>query len=424
MVSFFVINKHTTRIALSPYPIKEDKPLNKITDNVYYTGVLNPNLRVFDVIMRTDYGTSYNSYLVMGSEKTALIEASHNAFWDYYRDNIKEVLGERKVDYLILNHTEPDHTGCINDILDIFPDIEIVVSPAAGIYIKNISGRANLNIRVVKDADSIDLGGKTLSFINAPFLHWPDSMFTWLPEDKILFSCDFLGCHFCEPQIYDTSIVYKEKYWDAFKYYYECIFGPFAGYVINGLDKIKDLPLEYICNSHGPILTKAGYLCEAMRLYREYAQPKKPSNKQVPIFYATAYGNTQKLAEAVAEGIKEIIPAADVNTYNVIEHPMEELASLLNESDAFLVGALTINREVVPPISVLLSHIEAVNIVKRPVAVFSSFGWSGEGIPHVEERLRSLKLNVFDKSFKVNFVPTPEELEKAREFGREFARTL
>lgn len=398
--------------------------MNIIKENVFYTGTLNPNLRVFDVIMRTDYGTSYNSYIVKGSEQTALIETSHDTFSDYLADNIKEILDDRKIDYLILNHTEPDHSGGVNKIIDMFPDITIVLSPAASVYIKNITGRENLKLRIVKDKDRIDLGGKTLEFINAPFLHWPDSMFTWLAEDKILFSCDFLGCHYCEPQITDQRIVYNDKYWDAFAYYYKCIFGPFAPYVISGLDKIKDLDIDCVCTSHGPILTKQGNLPKAMQLYREWATSKPKAYKMIPIFYATAYGNTQKLAQAIAQGIESVLPDAQVDSYNIIEHDMGTLAALLNESDAFLIGALTINREVVPPVSVLLSHIDAVNIPKRPVAVFSSYGWSGEGIPHVEERLRSLKLNVFDKNYKVCFVPTEQELKDAVAFGAEFANSL
>ena len=182
----------------------------KICDDLYYVGVLNPNLRVFDIVMRTDYGTTYNAYLLKGKEKTALVEASHLNFSEYFLENIKSVAEVDKIDYLIMNHNEPDHSGSIAKLAETYPDITVVVSQAGSIYLKNITNIANLNLKVVKDGDTLDLGGRELQFINAPFLHWPDSMFTWVPDMKVLFTCDFFGSHYCEPQIMDTKITYPK----------------------------------------------------------------------------------------------------------------------------------------------------------------------------------------------------------------------
>ena len=397
--------------------------MKQITEGVFYTGVLNPCMRVFDVIMRTEYGTSYNSYIVLGSEKTAAVEAAHLSFSDYYLENILEALGGRQLDYLILNHCEPDHTGCINRLLDQFPNLTVVVSQAGAIYIKQIANRP-LNLMVVKDGHTLELGGKTLRFINAPFLHWPDSMFTWLEEDKILFSCDFLGCHFCEPQVFDVCTVYDDQYWDALKYYYDCIFGPFQPYVRQGLDKIQDLDIAFDCNSHGPILTKNGKLQKVLELYRQWSAENVRKQKHIPIFYVTAYGNTRKIANAIAKGITETIPDAQVECYDIIEHDMNMLTTLLNESDAFLVGSPTINRDAVAPVWQLLAGIEAVNIQKRPVAVFGSYGWSGEGVPNLAQRLTALKCKVWEEQFRVNFVPSAQDLENAVAFGKAFAESL
>lgn len=376
-----------------------------ITDTVLYTGVFNPNLRVFDIIMRTEYGTSYNSYVVKGSEKVAMIEAAHLSFFDHYLDNVVEALDGRSVDYLVLNHCEPDHTGCIAKLLQKYPGLTIVVSQAGSIYIKNIANCDNLKLQIVKDGDSLSLGDKTLEFINAPFLHWPDSMFTWVPEEKILFPCDFMGAHFCEPAVLDTRIVYDDKYWDAVKYYYNCIFGPFPSYVQKGLEKIKDLDIQYVCNSHGPVLTKGGMLEQVKAKYMEWSTPVQRPNKLIPVFYVTAYGNTEQLAKAAVDGIKSVLPDAQVDMYNIIDHDIAMLASLMNESDAFLIGSPTINRDAVAPVWQLLSCIEAVNIVKRPVGLFGSFGWSGEALPHIAERLNSVKAKVFEQQVKANFVP-------------------
>lgn len=396
----------------------------KIREDLYYVGVLNPNLRVFDIVMKTDYGTSYNAYIVKGKEKTALVEASHLSFSDYFLDNIRGIVDLKEIDYLIMNHNEPDHSGSLSKLAEINPDITVVVSQAGSIYLKNITNNPNIKYRVVKDGESIDLGGRELKFINAPFLHWPDSMFTWVPDMKVLFTCDFFGSHYCEPQIMDTRVTYPKAYFTAFKGYYDAIFGPFKPYVLKGLEKIKDLDIEYACTSHGPVLTKGGLLDEVKKLYLEWSTPAEKAHKSIPVFYCSAYGNTTLLAKAIGEGVQEAIPDAEVALYNVIEHPMEEMAAALNGSDAFLVGSPTLNKDALPPVWILLAHADAVNIAKRPAALFGSYGWSGEAIPNLTERLKGLKVNLFEKNFRVVFVPTEEDLKQAKEFGKEFAATI
>lgn len=398
--------------------------MKEITNGIYYVGALNPNLRVFDVIMKTEYGTSYNAYVVKGSEKTALIETAHKTFFSYYLENVEKITDMSKVDYLIMNHNEPDHSGSIAQLLDRYPNITVVASQAGTIYLKNIVNKPDLNIKTVKDGDEISLGDKTLQFINAPFLHWPDSMFTWVPEDKTLFPCDFLGAHYCEPQIFDTRVAYPQNYRESFKGYYDAIFGPFAPYVVKGLDKIKDLDIEFVCASHGPVLTKNGLLAEAISKYKEWSAPFEKEFLDIPIFYCSAYGNTALLAEAIAEGIGEVLPNAKIELLDVIEHDMDELGKKLNQSSAFLIGSPTINRDALPPIWNLIAHVDAINIQKRPAAIFGSYGWSGEAAGNLAHRLQDLKVNLFEKQFRVVFVPTEEDLKAAKEFGKEFGQAV
>jgi flavorubredoxin len=392
--------------------------------DVYSVGVLNPNMRVFDIVMKTDFGTSYNSYLVKGSEKTALIEAVHKDYLDYFLSNIKQTAEIDKIDYLIMNHNEPDHSGAIEKLLDVMPDLTIIASQAGALYLKNITNKPNLNVKVVKDGETLDLGGKTLTFINAPFLHWPDSMFTYLKEDKVLFSCDYLGSHYCEPQMIDTEVTYPESYESAFLGYYTAIFGPFKPYVLKGYEKIKDLDLEFIAPSHGPVLTKGCQLEKAIEKYIQWSTPVQRDHKLIPLFYCSAYGNTKKLAQEIAAGILEVLPDAEVPVYNIIDHDMEVLGGVLNDSDAFLIGSPTLNRDAVPPVYVLLAHADAVNIAKRPVGVFGSYGWSGEAAANIKARLASLKTKVFEEDCRVIFVPSQDDLGKAREYGKAFAASL
>ena len=398
--------------------------INKITDSVYNVSVLNPNMRVFDIVMKTEFGTSYNSYIVKGSEKTALIESSHHTFADYFLNNVKSITDLSNIEYLIMNHNEPDHSGAIEKIVELIPDIKIVTTNAGALYIKNIVNRTDLNIVIAKDGDIISLGDKTLTFYIAPFLHWPDTMFTYLKEDKVLFSCDFLGTHYCEPQMIDTKIAYKKAYDSSLKGYYDAIFGPFKPYVLKGLEKIKDLDIDFAATSHGPVLSKEGCLGEVIVKYKEWSTPIIREEKIIPIFYCSAYGNTRAIAKSIQAGIQAAIPTAYVQTYDIIKHDLRELGKILDDCDGFLIGSPTLNRDAVPPVWNLLAHVDAINIQKRPVALFGSYGWSGEAVKNIRSRLTDLKTKLFEEDFRVILVPTKENFDEAYNFGNKFANTI
>lgn len=396
----------------------------KITDALYWVGILNPALRIFDIVMETAYGTTYNAYILKGTDKNVLVETCHKTYFKQFVANIKEVIDPATIDYIVLNHNEPDHSGSLDELLNLAPNATVITSQAGSIYLKNITNRQDLKVHVAKNGETLDIGGKTLRFMTAPFLHWPDSMFTWVEEEKTLFSCDFLGAHYCEPYTFDNQMAYPLKYEEGFIGYYNAIFGPFKPYVLAGLDKIKDLDMEYVCTSHGPVLTKDGRLSYAIDSYRKWSQPMVNEKLTVPVFYTSAYGNTQLVAEAIREGILEAKPDAAVQTFDVICHDMAALAARLNSSDAFAIGSPTINGDAVPPMWILMSHVDGINNRKKPVLVFGSYGWSGEAVPNLVARAQGLKMNVFGEGFKVTFVPSETELEKARETGRAFGETL
>ena len=387
----------------------------KIADNVWFVGVKNPSLRVFDIIMRAEYGTSYNAYLVKG-EKTALIECAHETYADDFLSNIKSVIGEAPLDYIIFNHTEPDHSGCLYRLLELYPNVTIVSSPAANKYLKDITNMA-FNSRIVKSGDTLDLGGAELKFIQAPFLHWPDSMFTYFADKNMLFSCDFLGAHFCDNGLFDTDVKKPEIYDGQFEYYYKCIFGPFKPYVLEGLEKIKDLTIDMVLPSHGPILTNS--IADAMDKYRKWSTPA-PANQPeyYPVVYASAYGYTRMLAKAAAEALEKagyktrLLDAVDVTT--------AEINAELAKSNGFLIGSNTINRDATKPIWDILAGIDAIN-TKKPVGVFGSYGWSGEAIEMVKTRLTQLKFNVVDEPVKVIFRPKQEDFDRMAEYALKVA---
>ncbi len=373
-------------------------------------------MRVFDIVMETDYGTSYNSYLVKGREKTALIDVCHRSFFGPYLANIREVCDPKSIDYIVLNHNEPDHTGALAELLPELGEVTIYTSQAGSIYIKAITNRQDLNIHVVKDGETLDLGGKTLRFLSAPFLHWPDSIFTYLPEDKVVFTCDFLGAHYAEPYLFDYNVTYLEKYSKAFRGYYDAIFGPFKKYVRAGLEKLDQLDFDMVLPSHGPVLTTDTLLETAIARYRTWSASVQREKKLVPVFYTSAYGNTKQLAVEVMQGVRSR-QDVEVRLCDIIDYPMAEMRALLNECDAFAIGTPTINRDAVPPVWELLAGMDAINSAKRPCVVFGSYGWSGEGCPNVAARLQSLKCSLLEEPLRVTFVPTQEDLEKARALG-------
>lgn len=393
-----------------------------MTKDVYSVGVLNPNLRVFDIVMATDYGTSYNSYIIK-DEKTALVETCHARYFDEYIENIRQVVNPEEIDYIIMNHTEPDHSGALEMLLSLCPKAEIVCSRAASIYLKKISNR-EFPVHVATDGEALSLGEKELTFISAPLLHWPDSMFTYLASEKLLFTCDFLGAHYCEPRMKDTCITHPKAYQKAFLGYYQAIFSPFSKYVQAGLKKMRALDVELVCPSHGPTLCKNGLLNQAMADYDQWSAPVKKERLTVPVFYCSAYGYTEELAEEARRVLKQVHPQAEVELYNIIEHPMDSLALKLNSADAFLIGTPTINRDAVPPVWQLLSHVDAVNNVKKPVAVFGSYGWTGEGVPAVCQRLATLKFKVQGDGYRAVFKPNEQELRDFSAFVEEFAQSL
>ena len=242
----------------------------ELKDGVWWTGVLNPQLRVFDIIMLADHGTTYNSYLVKGSDKTAVIDANKGSFSGEYLEMLRELTPLDKIDYIVVNHTEPDHSGSLDALLEAAPQARVVCGKNCVRFVANILNR-DVDPMVVGDGDTLDLGGKTLKFIQAPFLHWPDTIFTYLEEDKILFPCDFLGAHFCDDRIFDDLV---DDYSHAFEYYYLVIFRPFKQYVLEAIDKISGLQIEMICPSHGPMLRSDPW--KLVELYKEWSSTPAP----------------------------------------------------------------------------------------------------------------------------------------------------
>jgi len=392
----------------------------RICDDVYYVGVMDPELRVFDIIMTTEYGTSYNAYLVKGKEKTALIETVKVKFFDEYIQDLQKLINLKEIDYLIMNHTEPDHAGSVEKLLQMIPGLTVVGSPTAIAFLKEITN-SKFKYREVHHDEELDLGGKTLQFINAPFLHWPDSMYTYLREERILFSCDSFGSHFAEPRLFNDLM--ERDITPAYKYYFDCIMGPFKPFVIEALEKIKDLPIEMICTGHGPILRDN--LDYFINLYREWATPAPPdadARPKIVMPYVSVYGYTGMIADGIIEGL-QMVSNFNVKKYDLVEHSTAEVLAEIETAAGLLIGSPTLVGDTLPPVWELLTHLSPISHAHLVAAAFGAYGWSGEAVPNIEGRLRSLRMEVLP-GLRINFKPSAGNLEEAFQFGMDFGKAV
>lgn len=393
--------------------------IRKLKDNVWWNGVFDRALETFDIIMTTEFGTTYNAYTVKGSEKTALVETAKKSFQTEYFDNLKELLGDGKIDYIIVNHTEPDHSGSLEDLIRLHPDVEVVGSTAALNFVKEIINRP-FNAHPVRDGDEISLGDKTLRFIAAPNLHWPDSMYTYLVEDRLLFTCDSFGAHYGAEDIMRSDVRNEADYMKAAKYYFDMILGPFKPFMLKAIEKIEPLQIDMICTGHGPVLDTK--IPELIDIYRDWCRDENPNGgKTVVIAYVSAYGYTRRMAQLIAQGIEEA--GAAVQMYDLVEDDRSTLFDALYYADGVLLGSPTILGDALKPIYDLSTTMLPTVHGGKQAAAFDSYGWTGEAVPNLTERLRQLKMKVTD-GLRFKFKPSEDEEAQCIAFGREFGKKV
>lgn len=396
-----------------------DDRIIDVTGDVRWIGVLDFDIRTFDIVMHTDFGTTYNSYFI-NAEKKAIIEVAKEKFSETYFNKLSKVTDPKEVQYIILNHTEPDHSGSLRLLLEMAPFATVVGSGNAIRYLEDI---VNIPFKtlVVKDGDTLDLGNKTLRFFSAPNLHWPDSMLTLLVEDRVLFTCDVFGAHFCSYEMFSN---FDEHYVESFKYYFDIIMSPFSRFMLKAVEKAKALELDFICPGHGPIhkenLKKAIELTE--KYADHYMQIVSEKNKMnILIAYVSAYGYTKEAAYIIAEGILET-EGITVDITDIENISLEELEAKLIMSDGLLIGSPTINQNTLLPVYKLLALINPIRDKGKLGGAFGSYGWSGESPNIIIENFRLLKLKIFEETAAFKFSPDNNKKEFLREFGRNFAQ--
>lgn len=389
----------------------------ELKKNFYWTGVLDPDLKVFDIVMETEFGTSYNSYLLKTSEKIVLFETAKAKFLDGYLEALNKLVNINDIDYIVVNHTEPDHAGSIEKLIEINPNIKIVGTGVAIGFLKNIVNHDFYSI-AVKENDTLNLGDKTLRFMVLPNLHWPDTMYTYIEEDKTLLTCDSFGSHYSFDEILLSKVTDNEGYLRAKKYYFDNIIGPFKKpFMTKALERIKDLDIDMICTGHGPVIDCR--IDEIKALNAKWCEVVNPNpRKTVIIPYVSAYGYTKQLAGEIAKGIKAS-GEVDVRDYDLLETEKSKVLEELAFADGILFGTPTIVGEALEPIWDLTISIFARTHGGKYASAFGSYGWSGEGVPHIIERLKQLNMKVSD-GLRVKFKPSDSDLSEAYDYGYNF----
>ena len=359
-------------------------------------------------------GSSYNSYLV-NDKKTVLIDTVWQPFAKEFVRNLKSIIDLDKIDYIIANHSEVDHSGALPELMREIPNTPIYCTKN-GAKILKAHYHEDWNFIEVKTGDTLDLGENKIIFIEAPMLHWPDSMFSYLTGEDILFSNDAFGQHYASEHMYNDKVDSSELYQEAIKYYAN-ILTPFSPFVIKKIEEVLsfNLPVSMICPSHG-IIWRDNPLQIANK-YMEWANNYKEN--QVTIVYDTMWNATRVMAEAIAEGIKERDQEITIKLFNCANSDKNDIITEIFKSKTFIMGSSTINRGILSATASILEMVKGLGFKDKKAAAFGSYGWSGESPKLITEELTKAGFKVMNEGLKLLWKPDEEGIKKCKAFGNE-----
>ncbi|MBA7504727.1 Anaerobic nitric oxide reductase flavorubredoxin [subsurface metagenome] len=392
----------------------------KIKNNVYWVGKIDWELRKFHGNeYSTNRGSTYNSYLIK-EEKIVLIDTVWKPFSKEFVENLSKEVDLNKIDYIIANHAEIDHSGALPELMEKIPETPIYCT-ANGV--KSIRGHyhKDWNFQVVKTGDTLDLGNdKQLIFVEMRMLHWPDSMACYLTKDNILFSNDAFGQHYANEFMYNDLVDQNELYAECIKYYAN-ILTPFSAFVDKKIKEVLDLkiPIDIIATSHGVIWRDNP--TQIVEKYLTWANDYQEN--QITILYDTMWDGTKRMAEAITKGIREIDKEVNVKLYNIAKTDKNDLITEIFKSRIILVGSPTIGGGILSGVAEILEMIKGMRFKNKKAASFGCYGWSGESIKVIKEHLEKSGFSVINDGIRALWNPDDESLEKCVEFGREIANT-
>jgi flavorubredoxin len=399
----------------------EEKNMGKkITDKVTWVGKVDWELKEFHgKEYSTRKGSSYNSYLVR-DKKTVLIDTVWQPYDKEFVTRLKQEIDLNEIDYIIANHGEIDHSGALPELLREIPNTPVYCT-AKGAQILKAHYHEDWNFVTVKTGDTLEIGDSKLIFVEAPMLHWPDSMFTYMTGDNILFSNDAFGQHYATETLYNDMVDGDELYAEAIKYYAN-ILTPFSSLVIKKIKEVLsfNLPVDLICTSHGVIWKENP--AQIIEQYLKWAEQYQEN--QITIIYDTMWNATRKMAEAIADGIREADPEVTVKLYNAAIADKNDVITEVFKSKAILLGSPTVNNGYLHSIGGLLEMMKGLKFKNKKAASFGSYGWSGEVVKQLEEELKKCGFQVVNEGHRSLWVPDESEMSECRKFGQEFVKQL
>ncbi|MDU6265588.1 MAG: anaerobic nitric oxide reductase flavorubredoxin [Anaerocolumna aminovalerica] len=392
----------------------------RITDKVTWVGKVDWELKNFHgQELSTKKGSSYNSYLIR-DKKTVLIDTVWQPYDKEFVSRLKKEIDLKEIDYIVANHGEIDHSGALPELMREIPNTPIYCT-ANGAKILKGHYHEDWNFVTVKTGDSLDIGESKLVFVEAPMLHWPDSMFTYMTGENILFSNDAFGQHYATETMYNDRVDKEELYAEALKYYAN-ILTPFSSLVIKKIKEVLalNLPVNYICTSHGVIWKENP--AQIIEHYLKWADNYQEN--QITLIYDTMWNSTRKMAEAIAEGIQEADPAVTVKLFNSAIEDKNDILSEVFKSKAILIGSPEINGGYLHSIGGLLEMIKGLKFKEKSAAAFGSYGWSGKAVKLLTEELDKCGFKIVNDGHKSLWVPDNAEIEVLKEYGKEFVKTI
>ena len=391
--------------------------ITEISRNIHYVGVNDRTKHLFEGLWPLPLGVSYNSYLIV-DKSVVLIDTVDHCYTDLFFEKIKNILGERPIDYLVVNHMEPDHSASINDLCRVYPDIKIIGNSKTIGMIEGFYGIFD-KFHEVKDGDRLPLGEKVLTFYMTPMVHWPETMMTYCEDDKILFSGDAFGCFgTLDGGIIDYQMN-TEKYWDEMFRYYSNIVGKYGAPVQKALAKLSGIDIQIICSTHGPIWKEE--IQKVISIYNKLSLYE--GEEGVVIAYGSMYGNTEKMAEVIArelatQGIKNIV------MHNVSKSDMSYILRDIFKYKGLIIGSPTYTNELFPNIESLVSKLESRDMKNRVFGYFGSFSWAGAAEKRLSSFAERMKWDVTGNPVEMKQGITSEKIAQCQELAKAIAMKL
>lgn len=390
----------------------------EIKKDIYWVGVVDWDLRQFHgPAFHTTRGTTYNAYLII-DEKITLVDMVDGAFADEMIDKIREIVDPSKIDYIVINHIEPDHSGSFPKLMELATNAKVFCS-------KN--GRDGMmhhyfgdySYEVVKTGDVLDLGKRKITFLEAPMLHWPDSMFSYIEEEALLLPNDAFGQHLASTTRFDDEndmcIIMEEA-----KKYYANILTPFSSLVVRKLEEVvkMGLKIDMIAPSHGVIWRSSPE--KIIEKYMEWG--KEETSRKAVIAYDTMWNSTEKMARAIIEGLAS--QGVETKLYRLSKSETNDIMTDILDAKAVLVASSTINNTMLPGVAYFLEELIGLRFPNKLGAAFGSYGWGKGAVANIEKRMKDAKIDIIKEGLEIKFVPTEEDLRLAYEFGKEIGESI